>query len=936
MSLQDLIEEAGGPDTPSPQLSLDEISTTTRAGLGDLLEEAGVPSSESGDGTGALGAAWEALEQLRRPQAAAFQTAITGSPVEGMKELINFEARPTFSDVLDAGGVPQFPMRNVVAFAGDLILDPLVLVPAAKVGAGVKTAGRFGWKGVEKIEAAGVPAAAALKGLQKLFTGSTTVEGKAARRLAAKAERKQAQVNKEIEKILKSREGEFKELAERTGMPIEDVKSSVGAGVETRPNPYPKDMPAADAMVDNLGGSFAGKSGDEIFDTGAAVLETMAKTGKYDPFIGSLNQSSEAKNLASKMIGELKERGEHVLRTEKSNLKRAAQLQSERVDYILHAIRPEARRVLIDRGIIVPGKYAYSWSPKHASLLERTIKDKSIQEVNELALAGKLDLLGDGVKMPLFVDDPAFLEATRLYRSSRAVVSANLLDDTIKQFGQKFTKGEAAKGRSGWRRVEIEGYDDFWLPKEAAETVNSYWVKATDQAVVNKFIKVWDEAQNSWKAWTLAVFPEYHFRNNITNLWNNYLAGMGPEQTKHYHTAARLLSLQNKANYRASSIKKILGDFDTLGEATKAKDLDEAIKLGRYSGTPRQLLDEMVDEGITRGGIFGAELAREEQALSGLTKGLGKVRRFAQGENLAVKKGFQYGTALEDWARSAHYVWRRSAGDTAEKAALSVKKSLFNYDELDPFTENMRRVIPFLTWSRFNIPYQLEHLVTDPWKTSLVNKFRNHIETEAGTNKDMDERFVAEYVRRGMAVRTRKTGDGQYEAFLLDNWVPLSDLNEIGLLQLRDGAKGLAENLGPWAFNMLSPFITSPIEIGMGKSVFLGRDFLPEKKRFLGMNLTERQQNILRTIRALTVIDRFVVSPRKQSTGSAVIRTLTGINTIPIDERRGRAAHAAKTRRKITELRSGIKRAERRGNPEAAEDLREHIRKLIEESGEAI
>jgi hypothetical protein len=57
-----------------------------------------------------------------------------------------------------------------------------------------------------------------------------------------------------------------------------------------------------------------------------------------------------------------------------------------------------------------------------------------------------------------------------------------------------------------------------------------------------------------------------------------------------------------------------------------------------------------------------------------------------------------------------------------------VKKYLFDYTELTPFERNvMKRVIPFYTWMRKNIPLQLQNVVEQPWKYTRLAKFHQDI-----------------------------------------------------------------------------------------------------------------------------------------------------------------------------------------------------------------
>ena len=79
--------------------------------------------------------------------------------------------------------------------------------------------------------------------------------------------------------------------------------------------------------------------------------------------------------------------------------------------------------------------------------------------------------------------------------------------------------------------------------------------------------------------------------------------------------------------------------------------------------------------------------------LDDLTK-MGKGARYLvdPAYNPAVKFGFKSGTMIEGHARLSHYLWRRSQGMSADEAAGSVMKYLFDYKHgLTPLEKKLFR-----------------------------------------------------------------------------------------------------------------------------------------------------------------------------------------------------------------------------------------------------
>ena len=72
-------------------------------------------------------------------------------------------------------------------------------------------------------------------------------------------------------------------------------------------------------------------------------------------------------------------------------------------------------------------------------------------------------------------------------------------------------------------------------------------------------------------------------------------------------------------------------------------------------------------------------------------------------------------------------------------AADSVKKFLFDYSEIAPGDEVMKRIVPFWTWMRNNIPLQMENLVRHPGKFGIMGKMKHAFEGGAERSKWLTE-----------------------------------------------------------------------------------------------------------------------------------------------------------------------------------------------------
>lgn len=927
----------GGSFDPVQGVVVPGITTPT-----ERLADIGAPAP--------TGAAFRFLEALRTPQSAIFSGLIAGQDPDLSFGQV-FGKRPSFEDVLTAGGVPEFAGRGLVEFAGDVVFDPLNIVPLTGLGRGIlRLAGRTGMGGVRALERWGVPGVeGAHKGLTRAFRGALSEEAMAARKMATQSTRMTRRAAGEIDTLMKSREAAVGKLAREIGVPKAELDSAIAARVEAKVDAF-GDLSVSETLLDSLGAS-----GESIFDLKG--LSAIAREGGgFDPRrLAPLSDEAEELLTRSGLVDEFKDSAIKQLQLEKQGGLTPKALDSSRLDYLLHAMHPAAKEVLLENPVF--RQAGRTWNPEHASLLARELREVSATEINALSLQGRLAMT-KGKKIPLFIDNPSVLDAMRAYRGARAVASAGLFTKTIDNFGmqipktgQKLMDAAAELGlpssatfdqvrmaaiKSGRRTLAGDRARDVWLREEVAGVIDNYFDIARNPDLLKRFMGHMGNVQNGWKAWTLAVFPEYHTRNIVGNVWNNWLAGLN--NPAWYKRASALQTIATKGKIAPTMVRRLTNAAEEAVPQLASKRLT----YGKVTQTAQEWIDELAEAGATRGGIFGAELDQAQRDIVSATTS--KTRQVLRGSTGPVRAGFAVGQMFEDNARVAHYLWKRSKGATVEEAGDSVKHFLFNYDELDPFTEAARKVMPFLTWTRFNVPLQLEHLITDPNKAAVLNKFRIAIENSGpvsfgpigeaigipgiGEGKEApDERFVADWVRENMGIRVRRTGKNDYEFFTLENWIPLADLSEVGLPQLEEGVGAFAEQAGDFAIGLLSPLLTGPVEFATNQSLFLGREFLPERREFLGVDVPERYSNVLRNLRVLSVVDRFIVAPKGTSLGSNLVRTLTGIRVTPQDIRRGRRVFYGDISQQERDLGAARRRALDNGRLKEAKRLE---KKLLE------
>lgn len=208
----------------------------------------------------------------------------------------------------------------------------------------------------------------------------------------------------------------------------------------------------------------------------------------------------------------------------------------------------------------------------------------------------------------------------------------------------------------------------------------------------SRFWNAYDKVHGFYKGMFTVLFPQFHARNLQGNLWNSLAYGGG--SISGHIQGAKILS----------SIKMAVREgLDPKSYLTKeqAKWFDLALETGIIRNE-KQYLEYLFDIG---------DLVRAEETSSFFRK--------------ALSTGHKVGHDIETGSRLGHFISRLNKGDTSTEAAASVRKYLFNYDELTPFEKmKMKRLFFFYTFTRKNTPLVFENLFnpyTRAW-ASLTGK----------------------------------------------------------------------------------------------------------------------------------------------------------------------------------------------------------------------
>lgn len=423
-----------------------------------------------------------------------------------------------------------------------------------------------------------------------------------------------------------------------------------------------------------------------------------------------------------------------------------------------------------------------------------------------------------------FQDDPAIAMGVSDFNAAQAIAGRKFLDEAA-QFGIKADSAPAS-----YKVVaEIPGLK--FEPKVADQLSRSYRA-LTNSDDINKFLKVYDGAQNWWKMWSLGARPAYHAKNTIGNLWNNYLGGV--TSPKPYGDAA------------AFQIKVAKGNLE-----------------GKIAGYPtKDLYDAMMTRGIFGEGQYGGDITRRlEEQIQGASKNPFTLST----KNPILQGGFKMGQTIEDNARVALFIDQLNKGSSFDQAAKHVRKYLFDYGDVTPFEKDvLKRVMPFYTWSRKNIPLQLEALAIQPDKINKLNLAMNNIQ-QANQVEQPDLSQVPEYVREQAPLYVGSNAEtGSVSVIPLQGLIPTMDIASLTKFMNTETApegvsRGKLANAISTVMGGVSPLIKAPLEYMANYDFFRKKtiqEYQGQSADMLGVKMPVHLAKLLSNVIMLNEIDR--------------------------------------------------------------------------------
>jgi len=354
-----------------------------------------------------------------------------------------------------------------------------------------------------------------------------------------------------------------------------------------------------------------------------------------------------------------------------------------------------------------------------------------------------------------------------------------------------------------------------------------------DPSSFQKFVKDYlDPLLFAWKTGiTIGRGPGYLINNVIGGLYMNYL---GNVDVKYFVKANEAVNLLNKTVKR---IEQMNPELTFLQVADKARA--EVIQVLNKNKINDVGVGDLFEDFIVRGGTDSTEL-------SALSKQLGRTELGTDITNKGTIMSVQWerpasSVGEERYRKSINWITTNRAqqklNNFAQNSELRLRFSAFmdgmqkygdtgaamdqvhllhfDYADLSDAEQWVRRVVPFYTWTRRNVPAQLRALVMQPGKLQRFmyanEEFQNYFAAEG--DESWLNQVLPEYI---------DTQDGFVSKFkFLDNNVgaylrlPFEDVNKLFGVKGKPRPREILASLGP--------AITTPIELLSGKDIATGR-----------------------------------------------------------------------------------------------------------------
>ena len=337
-----------------------------------------------------------------------------------------------------------------------------------------------------------------------------------------------------------------------------------------------------------------------------------------------------------------------------------------------------------------------------------------------------------------------------------------------------------------------------------------------DEATADVLMK-FDELQGMVKSSLTTIWPMFHGRNAISNVFLNFMdIGLHVFNPVTQFMSGRMLKMESNALKLAQDAFSgtVRGAKQLEAKQAYAQLMNTKVFTDKsgYSWTYGEFRRVVRDNNIAfNTQITNVDLSEEaSEAIPDLfpaqTK-LGKVGRMAK---KPVEVGQNIGQWVESQARLVNFITNLQRTGDVTTSAIKTKQFLFDYSNLTPFEKHvMRRVFPFYSFTRFNLEQQVRTFLTTPGKTITAFKGIDSIGDLIGSDSltDKERNLLPDWMKSSTTAVLNRNGMD------IDIITGFETPMEQPFKQFTAGA----------LMSSITPFLKVPMELMTGQNFFQGK-----------------------------------------------------------------------------------------------------------------
>lgn len=465
-----------------------------------------------------------------------------------------------------------------------------------------------------------------------------------------------------------------------------------------------------------------------------------------------------------------------------------------------------------------------------------------------------------------FEDNALVLALSESHRATKMAITKEFVENVGAKFGVAASKADSAYvpiSRMGLKSEEIDlakwltdkNGEQLVFHPAVASRITDFAKAASGEQELGKMFRAYDSIQNYFKAAVTAIFPAFHGRNALSNVFLMYnKIGYEALNPANHVATANMINMQRRTTQLQKKLVKGTADIKEYSELMLTPVFTD--RTG-YRWTWGEMRDQLVKNviafhpknvGMVDQMRFGydniGEAAVKMFPKDAKGKVLNAVRPFnpIDKDNMFFTGGYKTAGAIEDYSRTLTFLAQLKATGDPVQASRITKLALFDYANLTKFEKvAMRRIIPFYTFTRKNLELQVTTLLTNPGKLATQIRGVQTIGEALGEEGLTEEELMKlpEWAREGYRLVTGR--EGSNITLLKTIGTPIEET------MMRTGAQ---ENL-----SIISPLIKAPFEWMGDYSFFHGRQISEVTKADAYQNMPEPLKKFI-GYEAVQYIDR--------------------------------------------------------------------------------